>query len=400
MKKKILLIILDGLGDEPIPELEDQTPLQVANTPYMNELAKQGVLGLAKTDFKGALPTSEESHFQLFGYDPEKLGLRRGIVTASGAGIEVQPGDVALRANFGYVKNGQAIDRRAGRIKNTQELIKALRKIKVEGAKFLIKSAKEYRLGIVIRGQGLSGKISDGDPFYTDLSTEVREIRPLDNSPEARKTARILNQFLSKAHQILKNHPLNAERRKAGLPAANYVLTRGACSVRELVPFQDKYGLNAACIAGKVLYKQIARMLGMDIIEVEGADGTVETNLRGKVKAARKTLSKYDFVFLHIKATDSLAEDGRYREKKDFIEEIDRKLADINRPEGVIICLTCDHCTCSLLKRHCDRLCPVLIWGKGKDKTKKFTEKECKQGKLGEFKQLNLMDILTSFAIK
>lgn len=392
--KKILFVVLDGLGDEPIPKLGNQTPLQAADSPYMDLLAKDGKLGLAESNFRGALPTSEESHFQLFGYDPDKLGLRRGIVTASGAGIDVQKGDVALRANFAYVKDGQAVDRRAGRIKDTQELIEALRKIEVDGAEFIIKSAKEHRLGIVIRAQGLSGRISDSDPFYVDLGTDVRRVKPLDDSSEAKKTAKILNRFLDKVHQVLKSHPLNKKRERTGKPPANYILTRGACSIKDLTSFKDKYGMNAACIAGKVLYKQVARMLGMEIIKVQGADGTVETNLEGKIGAANRTLLDYDFVFLHIKATDSLAEDGKYMEKKGFIEKIDQKLEVLDRPKDIVICITCDHSTCSLLKRHCDRPCPVLIWGKASDETEKFSEKECKKGQLGKFKQIDLMNLL------
>jgi 2,3-bisphosphoglycerate-independent phosphoglycerate mutase len=392
--KKILLVVLDGLGDEPIPDLDDQTPLQAADTPYMDCLAQEGKLGLAESDFRGALPTSEEGHFQLFGYDPQELGLRRGIVTVAGAGIEVQPGDVALRANFAHVKDGKAVDRRAGRIRDTKELIAALRKIKVEGAEFLIKSAKEHRLGIVIRGQGLSGKVSDSDPFYTDLDTEVRRVKPLDDTPEAKKTAEILNQFLDKANQVLKEHSLNKQREEKGKPPANYILTRGASSVKQLTPFQQKYGLKPACVAGKVLYKQVARMLGMKIIKVEGADGTPKTNLDGKVTAVNKALTEYDFVFFHIKATDSLAEDGKYMEKKKFIEKIDQELKILDKPEDTTICITCDHSTCSLLKRHCDQPCPVLIWGQGSDQTEKFSEEECEEGELGKFKQLDLMSFL------
>lgn len=395
--KKVLLIILDGLGDEPIPDLADQTPLEAADTPYMDELAGQGKLGLAQPEFQGAVPTSEEGHFQLFGYDSEKLGLRRGIVTAAGAGIDVQPGDVALRGNFGYVENGKAIDRRAGRIKDTKELINALREIDIPGVEFLIKSAKEHRLGIVIRGHGLSGRISDGDPFYSDLDYQIQRVKPLDKTKQAEKTAEILNQFLDKAHQVLKNHPVNKKRKETGLPPANYVLTRGACSVKKLESFKDKYNLEAACVAGKVLYKQIARMLGMKIIEVDGADGTADTNLSGKITAVGQALTRYDFVFLHIKATDSLAEDGKFFEKKQFLEKIDQRLSSLAQPEDTVICISSDHSTCSLLKRHCDRPCPVLIWGKGKDSTSKFSEAECEKGELGKFKQINLMSFLTNF---
>ncbi len=389
--KKILFIVLDGLGDEPIPEFNGHTPLMSAQTPFMDGLAEQGVLGLAETKFQGALPTSEEGHLSLFGYDPEKLAIRRGLFTARGAGIEVQPGDVALRANFAYVKNGKAVDRRAGRITDTKDLISSLNEIDLPGVEFIIKSAKEHRLGIVIRGSNLSPQISDSDPWYSNLDEKIRQVRPLDNSPEAEKTAEILNKFIEKAHQVLKSHSQNKQRAADGLPPANYVITRGASSIDELKSFQEKYGLEAACIAGKFLYQQVAKLIGMELIKVEGATGLPDTNLAGKFQASLNALKTKDFVFLHIKATDSLAEDGSFLQKRDFIERVDREMQVVDHPSDTFIVITSDHSTCSLLKRHCAKPCPVLIWGGESDKTRKFSEKECRKGQLGRFEQLNLM---------
>ncbi len=389
--KKILFIVLDGLGDEPIPELDNKTPLEAAQTPFMDELAEQGIVGLAETKFQGALPTSEEGHLCLFGYDPEGLAIRRGLFTARGAGIDVQPGDVALRANFAQVENGKAVDRRAGRIENTEELIQVLNKIEVKGAEVIVKSAKEHRLGIVIRGQGLSPQISDSDPWYAYLDRKIRQVTPLEKTPSAEKTADILNEFLAKAHQVLKNHPVNKKRLAENLPPANYVITRGASSLDKLVSFQDKYDLRAAAIAGKFLYQQVAELVGMELIEVEGATGLPDTNLAGKFQAAEQALFKKNFVFVHIKATDSLAEDGKYCEKMSFIERVDQEMRELNHPDDTLIVITCDHSTCCLQKRHCDRPCPVLIWGGGQDSTGAFSEKECARGELGKFSQLDLM---------
>lgn len=396
--KKILFVVIDGLGDEPIPELDDKTPLEAAQTPFMDTLAEQGMLGLAEIKFQGALPTSEESHLCLFGYDPGELAIKRGLFTAQGAGIEVHPGDVALRGNFAYVKDGKAVNRRAGRIENTKDLIETLSEIKVDDVEIEIKSAKEHRVGIVIRGKGLSPQVSDSDPWYSHLNSKIRKVKPLDNSSEAEKTARILNEFLDKAHQKLKNHVQNKVRQAKGLPPANYIITRGASSHIEFPSFKKKYGLESACIAGKFLYREVAELLGMKLIEVDGADGTPETNLEGKFQAAENALFRNDFVFLHIKATDSLAEDGKFEEKKEFIEKIDQQMRPINHPNDILIVITCDHSTCSLLKRHCDRPCPVLIWGAGSDKTNAFSEKQCAQGQLGKFPQLQLMEKMLNLA--
>jgi len=246
----------------------------------------------------------------------------------------------------------------------------------------------------------LSPNISDGDPHYGKLGKIARKIEPLDESKEAAFTAGVLNKFLERTHQLLRQHPQNTIRKKKGLPPANYILTRGASSLSKLPSFKKKYGLRACCIAGKFLYQQIARLLGMKIIKVRGATGKFDTNLRGKFVAAKRALKKYDFVFLHIKATDSLAEDGNYKKKKEFIEKIDRALKVVMNLKSVLVVISCDHSTCSMVKRHCGYPCPVLIYGNGKDGTKVFSEKACHRGGLGHFEQLRLMEKILELSQK
>lgn len=390
---KILLIIIDGLSDEPIPALGGKTPLEAAKTPNFDWLAKNGICGIIEPTVYNALPTSEESHLALFGYDSREYQIRRGIFTAMGAGLEMKKGDVALRGNFSAVdKDKKVVDRRAGRIRNTRPLIKDLNGIIIEGVRFLLKSAGEHRIGIVLRGKNLSSQISDGDPFYGKLEKGVKAILPLDNTSESKFTAKVLNKFLEKAHQILKEHPLNKERGKTGFPPANYILVRGASSFIKLPSLKEKYGIKSACIAGKILYQQIGKLLGMDLIKVEGANGLVTTNLEGKFKTAKECVENYGLVFLHIKATDSLAEDGNFKDKKEFIEKIDRNLKPILNLRDTLIVITADHSTCSLLERHYEKPIPILIFGDGKDSVKEFSEKACQKGKLGKIKQLNLME--------
>ena len=391
---KILLIIIDGLGDEPIPALGGKTPLEAAFSPNLDFLAENGICGqVLPFLYQTALPTSEDTHFAIFGYNIAKYYFRRGLLTVSGADMKIKKNDVALRGNFATVDEKlNIIDRRAGRIKNPEVLIKALAGIKIENVKFLLKSANEHRLGIIMRGKNLSPRISDGDPHYSKLGKKACRIRPLDRTPETVFTAKVLNEFLKKAHEILKKHPKNKKREKKGLPPANYILVRGASSVKKLPPFKKKYGLEACCIAGKFLYQQIGKILGMDLIKVRGANGLVTTNLRGKFAATKKALKKYDFVFLHIKATDSLAEDGNFLAKKEFIEKIDKNIKTLMALKNVLIVITCDHSTCSLLKRHCKRPCPILVYGIGKDGTREFSERACKKGKLGQIKQIKLME--------
>jgi len=398
MVKKILLIIIDGLGDEPIPQLGNKTPLEAANTPNLDFLVKNGVCGFIEPFlYHTAIPTSEDTHFALFGYDPEIYQIGRGLMTVRGAGIEVKKGDVALRGNFATVdENLDIIDRRAGRIKDTSVLINSLNGMEIEGVKFFLRSAGEHRVGIVIRGQDLSPNISNGDLFYSKLEKRVGEIVSLEKSSEAELTAKVLNKFLRRAHEILKNHPLNKQREKLSLPSANYLLVRGASSVKELPSFKEKYGQTSCCIAGKILYQQIGKILGMDLIKVEGATGLPDTNLKGKFEAAKT--ANCDFVFLHIKATDSLAEDGNFLGKKEFIEKIDKNLKTLIGLKDVLIVVTCDHSTCSLLKRHCKEPCPILMYGKDRDRVEEFSERACKKGKLGKIKQIDLMQRILDFS--
>lgn len=385
--RKIILIVIDGLGDKPIPQLGNKTPLESAKTTNLDFLAKNGICGLVLPYLKEKkLPTSEETHLALFGYNPKIFNPGRGVLEVLGMGMKILPGDVCLRGNFATVdENLRIIDRRAGRIEKTESLIQAISQIKIEGIKFLIKKGVSHRIGIVMRGKGLSPKISDSDP--KSIGVQPLPIRPLKKSKEAKFTAKVLNQFLAKTHLILKNHPLNKKRK---LPA-NYILVRGGGTFKKIKNFQKKYNLKACCIAGGPLYKGIGKFLGMDLIKVKRANALPNTNLKGKFQAVKRALTKYDFAFLHIKAADNLAEDGDFFGKKEFIERIDNNLNILLQLKNVLIVITGDHSTCSLIKNHCLESVPILIYGNGKDSVSEFSEKACQKGRLGKIKQINLM---------
>ncbi|MBU0476697.1 2,3-bisphosphoglycerate-independent phosphoglycerate mutase, partial [Patescibacteria group bacterium] len=401
------LIVIDGLGDRPIPELGDKTPLESAQTPNLDWLAKEGICGLVETfKFAKEIPRSDTAHLALFGYDPKIYYLGRGPYEAAGIGMGLEEGDVALRGNFAAVDNNlKIIDRRAGRISDTQSLVDALSGIEIEGVKFLIKKSYGHRAVLVLRGNGLSDSISDGDSHKT--GERIDKILPIcigkcgvKRIKDAQFTAKILNEFLEKSHQILKNHPLNQKREKQGLLPANYLLVRGAGFLKETPSFKEKYGLRACCIAGGGLYKGIGKILGMDEIKVQGATGLPDTNLGGKVLAARENLERYDFIFVHIKAADNLAEDGNFKGKKEFIEKIDENLKPLLNLKNTLIVVTADHSTCCILKRHCKDPVPVLIFGVDSDNINKFSEKDCKGGKLGEVGQLDLLPTILSLINK
>jgi 2,3-bisphosphoglycerate-independent phosphoglycerate mutase len=375
--KKIIFVVIDGLGDEPIPQLKNRTPLEAANTPNFDFLAKSGICGLVLPwHEKGKLPTSEDTHLAIFGYDPKKFSPGRGVLEVLGIGEKIKKGDVCFRGNFATVDESLTIiDRRAERIEDTEDLIQSLNKIKIKGVKVIVRKAFGHRIGIIFRGKNLSANVSSNDP--KKVGFKVLKIKG------EKRMVKFVNEFLEKARTILENHPKNKRRIKEGKLPANYILLRGAGKFKKVKSFKEKYGLRAAFIAGGTLYKGIGKYLGMEEIKVKGANGTIKTNLKGKFLAAKLAIKNYDFVFLHIKATDNLAEDGKFLEKKEFIEKIDQNLKPILNLKDILIVITGDHSTCSLKKSHCNLPNPILIYEANKDGCQKFSERECKKGGLG-----------------
>jgi len=396
---KILLIIIDGLGDGPIPQFGGKTPLEKANTPNFDSLTKEGVCGLLEP-FKflwQRYPTSDVSHLAIFGYDPQKYYFGRGPYEAVGIGLKLKYSDVALRVNFATIDNRYVVlDRRAGRITDTSSLVEAISGIKIDGISFLVKRSYGHRAVLVMRGRDLSDEISSNDP--EKIGKRVKSIHPLNKN--AVNTAKALQEFIIRTHAILNNHPLNIKRKKIGLRPANYLLIRGAGKIRKIPKFNQRYKLKAACVAGGALYKGIAQVLGMKILKVNGANGLPNTNLINKIIAVKKALKKYEFVFCHIKAVDSFAEDGRYIDKKIFLEKIDKSISWLGRPKNTLICVTGDHSTCSLKKSHCNIPVPLVIWKEGinADKVQKFGETTCKRGALGLIPGIRLMRLLLDYA--
>ncbi len=359
--KKIIFLILDGLGDRPVEKLGGKTPLEAAQTPNMDKLAEKGAKGFLKPTFNEGFPTSVEGHLSLFGYDINKMNAHRGPFEALGIGLKLQEGDVVLRVNFATVNSDfKILDRRAGRIKDTSQLAQALNDIKIKGVEFLVDDSTSHRSVLVLRGKGVSDKIIGGDKHK--INVKVSKVEAEDESKEAEFTADVLNQFLSKAYQILKVHPINKEREKQGLLPANYLLTREPGRKPNLIKFQDKWKLKAICLAGGRLYKGIGRALGMTTENVPGATGKADTNIAEKFKTAVSALrEKYQFCFLHIKATDVFSHDGDCLGKKKFIEKIDKNLPMLLENKETILVITGDHCTPCEVGEHTGEPVPFII---------------------------------------
>ena len=380
--KKMLLIVLDGMGDRPNPEFGFKTALQAAYRPNMNELATRGRSGLMAPVREGIVCGSDTSHLSLLGYDPEKIYTGRGPFEAMGLGMRVEPGDIAFRANFATRdKKGLISDRRAGRhIKGSAELAKSLC-ITLDGVEFMVKEGVEHRAGLVMRGDNLSAKISDSDPHSAGKAPN--RILPLDEG--AKRTADILNKYLSSVRKILDEHSVNVDRSTQNLPSANELLLRGAGVTPKLEPFEQKYQMKGACLAGIPMITGIATLAGMHILKHDKATGRVDTDYTGKVNAAVEALKRYDYVLLNIKAPDIAGHDGNAILKRDVLQLADKAFEQLHDITGdTVLCITGDHSTPCVTKEHSGDPVPILLTSEGNlsDNSKNFDEASASRGSL------------------
>ncbi len=404
-----MLVVCDGLGDHPIPSLRGKTPLEAAQTPTLDQLAAEGATGLIHVIAPGIPPGSDTGHLALLGYDSSSCYTGRGPFEALGAGMRLHPTDIAFRGNFATVQctTGQGcrvLDRRAGRrVPEGAKLVKLIDGLSLPSSpdiEVVVKHTVEHRCAVVLRGRNLSRQISDTDPH--EQSLDVQESKPLDTSEAAQYTASLVNELTRAFYRILSASPLNAERRQAGLPEANIVLLRGAGTLPEIPSLHDLYGIRAACVAGGALYKGVARSVGMDILSVRGATARYDTDEVAKAKAAAKTLSKHDFVFLHFKPADSAAHDKNPQKKIEMIEKLDHLLSTLQKhvdKDNTFIALTADHSTSSLNGQHTGDPVPLLINGPRvrHDHVTQFSERACANGGLGHLVGKDLMPILMNY---
>jgi len=400
---KAVLIICDGAADRPLKDLGWRTPLEVAEKPALDRLAKLGINGTMYTVAPGIPPGSDTAHLALLGYDPEKVYRGRGAFEALGTGLEVKPGDVAFRYNLAYVDKDMVVkDRRAGRIRTEDALriAASLEKLKIRQhprLRVLLRHSTEHRGALILRGPELSPNVTDSDPEQDN--SKVVEVKPTDRSREAAKTAGIVNELTRMTYRILRNHPLNVERERAGLKPANILIFRGAGVLPSITPLTDIYGVRAACIVPNALVKGVARAAGMVPVEVEGATGTVETDTVAKAKAVVSNLQNFDLFLIHVKGTDNASHDGNPEQKIGMIQKIDRMvgfLLDNLNLEETCIALAPDHATPLTLRKHSGDQVPVTVACTGviRDDVETFSERSCAKGGLGRILGKHLMPIL------
>ena len=372
---KIILLVIDGLGGLPI---EGRTELERASHPNLDELARRGSCGLTDPIFPGITPGSGPSHLALFGYDPFKYQLGRGILEALGVGLEVGPKDLVARGNFATLKNGLISDRRAGRIPtevNQALCLKIQKEISsLEGVEVTIVPGKEHRFVVRFRGEGLSDALSDADP-----QKEGQPPAPARALvPEAESTAAIVNSFINEVTARLKDEPV-----------ANTVLLRGFSRLPHIPSMKDLYKIKPLALANYPMYKGLARLLGMDVVEVGPAAEDLVTVLK-------KYFESYDFFYLHFKKTDSAGEDGQLEKKVAAIEEVDRIIPHLLALKPEVLAITSDHSTPVLMKAHSWHPNPLIILSPylPADNLPAFTERNCAQGSLGRLPAMAIMPLL------
>jgi 2,3-bisphosphoglycerate-independent phosphoglycerate mutase len=379
---KIVLLVADGLGGLPM-EPGGKTELETARTPNLDRLVAEGTCGLSTPVAPGITPGSGPGHLGLFGYDPLQHDIGRGVLEALGIGVEVGPLDVAIRGNFCTIDaEGRVTDRRAGRIPTAtcERLVAKLRdRVRIEEVETLIEPVREYRLVIRFRGEGLGDDVCDTDPLSPGLLT----LEPQAGNAGSEKTARVAGEFLRQARQILADeHP------------ANFLMMRGFAKFPRIASMEDVYGLRAVAIAVYPMYRGLARLVGMTVVEPG-------KTLADQMEVARAQWGQYDFFFLHYKYTDSTGEDGNFAKKVEAIEALDAEIPRLTALRPDVLIVTGDHSTPSRMRAHSFHPVPLLLWAPATarpDLATTFGERPCLQGGLGQFLAKDIMPLALAHA--
>ncbi len=387
-QRKIIIAIADGVGDRPIKALEGLTLLQLAKAPYLDRIAREGVTGMMDPLFPGIPVGTDMGHLILFGNDP-KLYPGRGPIEAAGVGLTLQAGDIAFRCNFAYRDaNGIIVDRRAGRIRQgTQEIAQELEGLMVEDVEVHFSPATEHRAVLVLSGPGLSPAVSDTDPKAPNDGVAYKPAQALEDSPSARKTARILNQVLEIAYERFASHPVNLDRQAAGLYPANFIITRGAGMMTDFQPLCQEFGYQAAVVAREDTVLGMGRLSAMTVITDDRLTGNVDTDPELKANLALQALKTHDLVYAHIKAPDVMGHDNQPLGKIQAIEVFDRMVGRIlaGLDDQTYIALVADHSTPCEKGEHSGEPVPIAVWGPSirQDMVSHYDEIDCSRGGLG-----------------
>ncbi len=377
---KLVMLVADGIGGLP-RQPGGPTELEAAQTPNLDRLAKQGVLGTMIPIKPGITPGSGPGHLGLFGLDPLRYVIGRGVLEATGIGFHVGPHDVAARCNFVTLNPDRTIkDRRAGRIPTAESapLVHRLRQVRIPGVELFVEPVQEHRFAVIFRAEGLGERVNDTDP----QKTGVPPLDPVGEDPASQRTAEIARQFIVQAEKLL-----------AREPKANGLTLRGFSKKPALPTYAETYGLRAAAIAVYPMYKGLAALVGM---EVAGQPKTLEE----EIDVLAQVWDQYDFFFVHFKYTDSRGEDGNFDEKVKMIEQFDAVVPRIEALRPTVLVVTGDHSTPATLGSHSWHPVPVLLWAATArpDACQAFGETEALRGGLGQFEAIYLMPLMLAHA--
>ncbi|HEY8116165.1 MAG TPA: 2,3-bisphosphoglycerate-independent phosphoglycerate mutase [Actinomycetota bacterium] len=409
---RLLYVCLDGLADDPIPEFDGRTPLEAADTPFLDALARRGRTGTVTTVGEGIAPESDIAVFAILGYDPREEHPGRGVVEALGVGMDFRDGDLAYRVNFATADWPTIVDRRVGRDLTSDEAgalaDEVNAKLSLPNATFDLRSTVEHRGVLVIRANGetLSAEVSNTDPAYRKdghlgvaletFEPVVARCEPLDDTAEAGRAAALTNAFVEGAAKILDASEVNAARRRAGRLPANLILTRDGGDRRpSLQPIAERFGPSWGCFVEMPVERGIALILGMDPVDVPRL--RAEEDYATWASLTIDALDGFDALYVHIKGPDVPAHDGRAEQKRDVIGLIDRaffgELLPGIDPARTIVAVTADHATSCLRKAHTAEPVPLLVSGGPvrPDGTEAFGERACASGKLGALKGIEIL---------
>jgi len=380
-ESKILLVVMDGLGGLPLAP-DGPTELEAARTPNLDALAARSICGMSTPIAPGVSPGSGPGHLALFGYDPLRFEIGRGVLEALGIGFDLQPQDVAARGNFCSLdpESGVITDRRAGRIPTEvgARLCDKLRAVQLPDVQTFVEPVKEYRFVLVLRGEGLEDGLTETDPQQTGVPPLPVE----PTRPEAAPTAELLNRWLAEARDLL-----------ADEYPANGCNLRGIAKDPGLPQMGDLYRLRCGAIATYPMYRGVARLAGMEVLP------TGET-IESEVETLKSHWEAYEFFFFHVKKTDSAGEDGDFERKVGVIEHFDQVLPGILALEPDVVIVTGDHSTPAAWKAHSWHELPILLWSRyiRPDGVTAFGERPCMAGGLGHIRHTDLMPLAMAYA--
>jgi 2,3-bisphosphoglycerate-independent phosphoglycerate mutase len=410
---RLLYVCLDGLGDDPHPDLDGRTPLEAARTPFLDSLAQRGRTGYVTTVGKGIAPESDIAVFAILGYDPHDEHPGRGVLEAIGSDVEFRDGELAHRVNFATQADGEILDRRVGRDLTSGEAhaladeVNERLTLESHPATFELRATVEHRGALVIRGEEpLSAEVSNTDPAYVKQGSlgvaletfpnRVALAEPLADTDAARRAADLTNEFVRRSAELLDRSGVNARRREAGRLPANLILTRDAGDhVPQLEPIQKRYGPAWGCFVEMPVERGISLVLGMSPVEVPLLGDDRERYAAWAATAA-EALEGFDALYIHIKGPDVPAHDGRALDKRDIIEAIDEAFFGNVLPalDGrTVIAVTADHSTSCVRKAHTDDPVPLVVAGPGvsPDGSSAFGEHASRDGALGHLRGIDIL---------